>query len=181
MEFTELVEAIGRGDQSTANRLLRKLMPRLIAFLRIHMNAAIHDAEDCAQQALLASLEAMREDTIRNPDHILSFLLTTCRNNYLNLIKQQKRYTGGDIPDNHNQQPRQLLALLDKERRKLLEQCLQQLSAHYKAFIDFWLTHPDVGAKVAAKQFDISVNNAWTRKHRAIQKLSDCYQQKSNR
>jgi RNA polymerase sigma factor (sigma-70 family) len=180
MEFAELVEAIGRGDRSTANSLVEKLMPRLIAFLRIHMNAAIHDAEDCVQQALLVSLEAMQEDAIRNPDHILFFLLTTCRNNYLNLIKRRKRFATGDIPENHNHQPRQLLALLDKERHKLLEQCLQQLSAHYKSFINFWFTHPDTDAKAVAKRFDISINNAWTRKHRIIQKLNECYQQKSN-
>jgi DNA-directed RNA polymerase specialized sigma24 family protein len=60
----------------------------------------------------------------------------------------------------------------------LLEQCLEQLSEGYRTYIEYWFNHPGSGAKAAAKHFGISKSNAWTRKHRVISKLSECYQKK---
>ncbi|HYW33833.1 MAG TPA: sigma-70 family RNA polymerase sigma factor [Balneolaceae bacterium] len=179
MEYSELVDAIKQNDRSKADKLLRRLMPRLLAFLRIHLNANQQDAEDCAQQALLTSLEAIRDEKIRNKDRLFSFLLTCCKNNYLNMMNRRNVHIHGDISHNNNSKPRQLSSLMNKERRTLLEHCLEQLSRGYKTFIDYWFKYPDSDARAAASHFNISVNNAWTRKHRVINKLNDCYKKKS--
>ncbi len=178
MEFSELVQAIEQNDRPATNRILKKITPRLIRFLRIHMDAKRQDAEDCAQLALLKAFEAINDGSIRNTDRILSFLLTSCKNNYLNLIKKDKNYSLDDVSFDQSRKPRQLLSMLDEERRRILELCLQQLSESYKVFIDFWFTYPDTDAKAAATRFDMSVNNIWTRKHRILKKLNNCYQNK---
>lgn len=180
MEFSELVEALDKDNTSKVNNLLKKLTPRLVRFLQIHMNAEKQDAEDCAQEALLKALKTIREDKMRNSEHILSFLLTSCRNNYLNLMNKQKDRSLEDYSRGFGRQPRQLLAMLDKERKRLLEWCMQQLSDDYKQFIDYWFTYPDSDATAVASHFDISVNNAWTRKHRIIKKLNKCYEEKNS-
>jgi len=179
MEYSELVGAIDQNDRPTINRLLKKLSPRLVRFLQIHMNAEKHDAEDCAQQALLKSLESINEGSIRNSEHILSFLLTSCRNNYLNMIKKKTEQPVESFPREFGRQPRQLMSLLDEERKKLLEWCIRRLSDDYREFIDYWFTFPDSEASEVASHFDITTNNAWIRKHRIIKKLNECYKEKS--
>lgn len=179
MEYSGLVEAIKQDDQKEINRLLKSLIPQLITYLQIHLNAAKQDAEDCAQQAFLISFEAVREGRLEQPDRIFSFLITTCRNKYLNQMNRQKRTTYEDFSKSYTDRPGQLLSLLNNEKRTILKQCLEQLSKGYKTFIEYWFSHPDSGAKAVATHFDISVNNAWTRKHRVISKLNECYQKKS--
>lgn len=181
MNFSELVEAIEQNNQGKVNQLIKKLNPRLIRFLQIHMNASRQDAEDCAQDALLKALEVINEGNLRNANSILSFLLTTCRNNYLNLRKKHSNNSSFDDFENDvSLQPQQLKAVLSKERRKVLEHCLELLSDSYRSFFEFWYRHPDSEAKVAAARFDISLSNVWTRKHRVLKKLRECFRKKSN-
>jgi RNA polymerase sigma factor (sigma-70 family) len=179
MEYSGLAEAIKQDNQREINRLLKSLIPQLIAYLRVQLNAEQQDAEDCAQQAFLVSLEAVRNEELEQPDRIFSFLITTCRNMYLNMMNRRKRSSYEDFSKTHSDQPGQLLSLLSDERQKLLEQCLEQLSEAYRTYIEYWFTHPDSGAKAASVYFGISESNAWTRKHRVVNKLNECYKKKS--
>lgn len=154
-------------------------MPRLVRFLRIHMNASVDDAKDCAQETFLLSLEVIKEDKLENPDRILSYMLTSCRNNYLKMRRKKKEKNYEEIPQNHHHAPGQLNALLDKERKRLLKWCMEQLKQEYRKFMEYWFKHPDYEAEKVADHFNLSVSNTWTRKHRIIKKLNKCYQKKS--
>jgi RNA polymerase sigma factor (sigma-70 family) len=178
MDYSGLVEAIKKNDQAEINRLLNSLIPKLVAYLRIDMNAAQQDAEDCAQQALLILLEAVQNNTLEQPDRIFAFLITTCRNKYLNIIKRRKRQMYDNFSTTPSCQACQLQSLLGSERKRLLKHCLDQLSEGYKTYIEYWFQHPDADAKAAALHFGISPSNACTRKHRVINKLSECYRRK---
>lgn len=179
MDYAKLVTAVQENKTQETNKIIEALRPRLIAFLQIHMNATRSDAEDCAQDSLITALEIMKEDGIKNPDKIVSYILSTCRNNYLKMQKKKRPEATDEIPESHQQAPKQLQSLLDEEQQQLLEWCLNQLKEKYQNFMAYWFDHPDSHAKKVAKHFDISVNNVWTRKHRLIQKLNECYQEKS--
>lgn len=179
MDYSELVTALKDEDTRKANKIIEALRPRLVSFLRIHMNATQMDAEDCAQDSLLSSIEVIKEDGIKNPDQIVSYVLSTCRNNYLKMQKKQREESIEEVSQEQRQAPRQLQSLLDKEQEQLLKWCLNQLKEKYQRFMQYWFDHPDAHAKKVAKHFGISVNNAWTRKHRLIKKLNECYREKS--
>ncbi len=178
MEYSELAAAFSENNTSKINSLLAKLRPRLIRFLHIHMNASLEDAEDCTQDALLISLETIREGKMRDTEYLVSFLLSTCRNNYLNLQNKRKPRLTGQDPDKTLQPPGQLSELLDKEKKDILAQCLEKLSDNYRSFINYWFSNPDSEAEKAAVYFKMSVENVWTKKHRIIKKLNLCYQKK---
>lgn len=179
MDYSKLVTAIKENDTKKLNELLDALRPRLIAFLRVHMNASREDAEDCAQDSLVDSLEVIREDRLNDPGHVVSYILSTCRNNYLKMQKKHRPELMKDISKNHRQSPRQLQSLLDDEQQRLLEWCLSQLKKEYQKFMQYWFDNPDIHTNKVAEHFGISVSNAWTRKHRLIQKLNECYREKS--
>lgn len=176
--FSELVQAVRDDDRDNANRLLTEIRPRLIRFLNVHMNASVEDARDCVQESLLVSLRAIREGRIRKPEQMFSYLLTTCRNQYLKMLDRRKESYFETPPDSTNHAPRQLSGLLDRERQEILAGCLDELKDDHRAFIDYWFEHPDSDARTVADHFGISVNNAWTRKHRIIKKLNRCYEEK---
>lgn len=179
MDYSDLVTALQENNHQKANELIESLRPRLIAFLRIHMNAKPADAEDCAQDSLLSSLEIIKEDRINDPDQIVSYILSACRNNYLKMQNKQRGEPMDAVSKSQHQAPRQLQSLLDKEQERLLNWCLDQLKTKYQKFMQYWFDHPDAHTNKVADHFDISVSNAWTRKHRLIKKLNECYRKKS--
>lgn len=180
MEFSELVTAIQEKDSEKTNRLLEVITPRLIRFLVIHMNATEEDAQDCVQDSLLASIRAMEEGRIRQPNLVFSYLLTTCRNHYLKMRNRNREENYDRVPESHFQSPGQLHNLIGRERDDILRSCMDELKDDYREFIEYWFEHPESSAKEVADHFGISVNNAWTKKHRIIRKLQKCYRHKSN-
>lgn len=179
MDYSELVTAVQENDRRRINELISSLRPRLIAFLCIHMNASRADAEDCAHDSLITSIEAINSDKINNPDQVVSYILSTCRNNYLKMQKKQREASMDEVTKPRQQAPRQLQSILDAEQQQLLEWCMKQLKQKYQTFMQYWFDHPDAHTKKVASHFGISVNNAWTRKHRLIKKLNECYRKKS--
>lgn len=179
MEYSDLVQAIQENDSSRVDDLMKSLYPRLIHFLRIHMNASGPDAEDCAQESLLTCLEMIEKNNLKKPERVLTYLLKICRNNYLDMSKPTREQAYEEIPEGQYHRPGQLVHLLDKEKNQILKWCLDQLESEYRKFMEFWFQHPGFGAEAVADHFGISVSNAWTRKHRLIKQLNQCYEKKS--
>jgi len=180
MDYTQLVTALKENNSKKINELLEALRPRLMAFLRVHMNADRADAEDCVQNSLLDSIEIIKEDRLNDPGQVVSYILSTCRNNYLKMRRDKRTESLDEVSEDQRQAPRQLQSLLDEEQKRLLEWCLNQLKKEYQKFMQYWFDHPDTHTNKVAEHFGISVNNAWTRKHRLIKKLNECYRKKSN-
>lgn len=179
MEYSELAKAIRENDSSRVNEMMQQLVPRLKRFLSIHMNASRADAEDCAQETILQCIEIIKQDKLRDTDKVLSYIMTSCRNNYLKMKEKMKEEHFEEVPDHNYSSAEQLLNLLDKEKKRILEWCLSQLKKDYQAFMRYWFRNPGAEAEKVAEQFDLSVSNTWTRKHRIINKLNECYKKKS--
>lgn len=180
MDYSELVTALNEGNTRKVNKLIAAIRPRALAFLRIHMNASEDDAKDISQEALLTAIEIIKKDQIKNPDKVVSYILSICRNAYLKAQKAQRTTSIEETAAWQRQEPRQLQSLLDKEQKKLLRLCMDKLSEKHQRFIQYWFDHPDAHTQKVADHFNISINNAWTRKHRLIKKLNECYQKKIN-
>lgn len=179
MDYSELVVAVKSEDTKKINKLVKAIRPRLLAFLRIHMNASHADAKDISQEALLTIIKVIKEDQLKKPDQVVKYLLSICKNTYLKEKEKNKSSTLVAEPY-YPQAPHQLQAMMDKEQKRLLHWCLQQLKAEYREYMQYWFKHPDANAQIVAEHFNISLSNAWTRKHRLIKKLNECYQKKSN-
>lgn len=179
MEYSDLAKAIRENDSSRVNELMIKLVPRLKRFLRVHMNASKADAEDCAQETILQCIEVIKEDKLRDTEKVLSYITTSCRNNYLKMKDKYKEEHFEEVPDDNNSPADQLMNLLDKERKNILKWCLKQLKEEYQAFMKYLFKYPAAEAEKVAEYFNLSVSNTWTRKHRIINKLNECYKKKS--
>ncbi|MDX1672144.1 MAG: sigma-70 family RNA polymerase sigma factor [Balneolaceae bacterium] len=172
--------ALKENKEGKASELLQELIPRLKDYLKVTMNASEMDAEECIHQAFLNVYEQIIQDNIRKKKYIFSYLLRACRHEYIRYSKHQHRfnYPIEDNEDHLVQPASQISNLLDEERQKILETCLEELKEQNREFIEYFIDKPDTTTKEASKHFDISGANVRTKKSRIISRLHHCFKRK---
>ncbi len=174
MDYSNLVQAVLADDKKEVNRILKKIQPILLNYLLAEMNARLQDAQDCVQDAIFSVLNYIKQEKIRKPDKILSFFYTTTRHRYYKLCNRRKEIPYSTLENRTTQPSNQYTLLVEKEERKWFKLCINKLSAKHRNYILYWFKHPDNQAAQTAHYFDISVSNAWTRKHRIQNALRKC-------
>jgi RNA polymerase sigma factor (sigma-70 family) len=178
MDYSKFVNAILESNEAAIAEQVNVITPVLIKFLMVRLDATIHDAQDCAQNTLLIAIEKIREDKISNPDAVINYLFTTAKHEYFKKLSKDREVNYEDLPEHHSDPADQLNRLLDDEKMNILNRCLEALKSDYKKYIEYWFQNPDYETSVVADHFKISVNNAWTKKHRVINVLKECFEKK---
>ena len=180
MEYSELIKAIEAQDQPKVETYSESLRKVLFHFLIVRLGASKEDAEDSAQNAMLSIISRIKDDLIQHPDALLSYAFTTARNDYLKRQDKMTEVLDENIDQTMGSKGDQLSSLIDHEKKKLLEECVGELNSDHRSYMQFWFTNPGMDADEVANHFQISVNNAWTKKHRIIKLLKDCFKTKEN-
>ncbi|MDR9416054.1 MAG: sigma-70 family RNA polymerase sigma factor [Gracilimonas sp.] len=181
VDYSELVEALHKGDDAKASELLSEVIPRLEDYLRVVMRAEENAAKECVQQAFLDVFEQVRKNNIRNSKYIFSYLIKSARHEYMRYVKRQHKFDYEEGALNEVFEPEeQFKNLLDKERQRILEECLSELRKKSREFIEYFMDKPDATTKSVADEFDLSGANVRTKKHRILSRLHHCYKRKSN-
>lgn len=178
MDYSKFVEAVLENNEPVINDQVKVITAVLIKFLTVRLDALIEDAQDCAQSTLLIAIEKIRNNELDNPDVVINYLFTTSKHEYFKLISKDREVNYEDIPKHYSEKPDQLNRLVDSEKISILKRCIEALKVDYKKYIEFWFQHPDYETSVVADHFGISVNNAWTKKHRVINVLKECFEKK---
>ena len=178
MDYSKFVGAVLDHDEATITEQVNVITPVLIKFLTVRLDASIHDAQDCAQNTLLIAIEKIREDKITNPDAVINYLFTTAKHEYFKQLSKDREVNYEDLPEHHSEKADQLNRLLDDEKMGILKRCMEGLKADYKKYIEYWFQNPGYETSVVADHFNISVSNAWTKKHRVINALKECFEKK---
>lgn len=174
MDYSKFVTAVNENDRSELDRLSVIISRVLMKFLRARLNASQEDAEDCVQSTLLQVIKTIRDDKLNNPDSIIYYMFTAAKNEYFKVLSKRKEDIYEETPHHYYDEPGQLMSLLDKERQRILEYCVSKLKPAQISYISYWFENPADDAGSVAKHFNISLSNAWTRKHRIIQILKSC-------
>lgn len=178
MDFKEFYQAVRSDDQQKLNVLVTKINPMLITYLRINMHASVADAKDCVQEALLSTVEKIRDDKIKRPSKLYYYLTTTCRNVYLRMNDTPELSFEDNNLEYAIDPAKQLSVLIQKEKLNILKECMKRLNKRNKEYIEYWFNNPDIDATSVAQHFKISLSNAWTRKHRIVKILQQCVESK---
>lgn len=178
MDYSKFVDAVLQNDQSVINKQVEVITAVLIKFLTVRMDASIEDAQDCAQNTLMIAIEKIRNDKLSHPDAVINYLFTTAKHEYFKQLSKEREVNYENLPEHHFEKPDQLHRLVDNEKMTILERCIEALKADYKKYIEYWFQNPDYETSVVAEHFGISVNNAWTKKHRVINVLKECFEKK---
>lgn len=181
MDYSKFVTAVLEDDRKAMDSLSEIISKVLVKFLLVRLDASLEDAKDSAQNAIMLSIEKIKNNELDNPDSIIHYLFKTAKNNYLKEQRKQKEKNYEEIPDHYSEQGDQLKNLLSKERKSILETCISLLKPKQLNYISYWFDNPAADSSIVADHFGISVNNAWTKKHRIIQVLKECFEKKINK
>jgi DNA-directed RNA polymerase specialized sigma24 family protein len=181
VDYSELVDALQSGDEDKANALLSEVLPRLEEYLVVVMRAEKHTAKECVQQAFLDVFEQVRRDNIRESKYIFSYMIKASRHEYMRHIKYHHRFDYDEeaFPD-MVQPEEQIQRLVDVDRQKMLEECLNELDESSRELIVYFIDKPDATTKEASKKFKLTGANLRTKKSRILHKLHHCYKRKSS-
>ena len=180
MDYSKFVYAVQNNDSAELNSLSPVITAVLIKFLKVRLNATHHDAQDCAQNTLLLTIEKIKADKLENPDTIIYYMFSTAKHDYLKAQSKISEDNYDQVPASHAEEGDQLTNLLDEERQTILQKCLEALKPDFRKYISYWFDNPADEAAVVAEHFGISVSNAWTKKHRILNLLKECCQKKLN-
>lgn len=180
VDYSELVEALQNNDELKAKELLDELVPRLEDYLCVVMNADPNSAQECVQQAILDVFEQIKQDKINDAKFIFSYLIKSCRHEYIRFSKKQHRFNYDESALNELYEPEeQLERLIDKDRQRILKECIEELQEKSRVFIEYFMDKPDATTEEASKDFDLSGSNVRTMKSRILSRLHHCYKRKS--
>jgi RNA polymerase sigma factor (sigma-70 family) len=174
MDYSELVFAIREGDMKTANERCAEATPILINYLISTVNASREDAEDAVQRMFVYLIPKIQNDEINSPSGLLSYMLTGVRHSYYKIYRDYDFDNYEEIKEELVSQAEQAWNLINREKESILQRCLSKLKNHYRDLMEFLFDHPEAVPEDIAEHFDISLNNAWTRKHRALQQMNEC-------
>lgn len=180
LDYSELVFALQENREGKANEILEEVLPRLKDYLKVTMNATEQEAEECTQQAFINVYEQILKENIRKEKYIFSYLIRACRNEYLSYAKNQHRFSS-PIEENHQhfvEPADQIRNLLDEDKQRILEECLDMLREDERELIEYFIDNPDATTKDASNEFDITGANVRTRKSRITSRLHHCFQRK---
>ena len=176
MDYSKLVYAIQDNDTVIINEQITIITPILIKYLTVRVGATYHDAQDCVQNTLILAVQKIKDDKLESPDAVIYYLFTSAKNNYLKFIARKKESNYEEIPETYAEDGDQLYRLIDEEKQTILQLCLNKLKPNLKAYIEYWFNNPRNDASDVADHFGITVSNAWTKKHRVLNILKQCYQ-----
>lgn len=179
MDYSDLVEAVLNGDEQTVNQRCADAIPVIRAYLVANLNASKEDAEDAVQRMFEYVFPKILNGEIAKPSALLSYMLTGARHSYLKIINKYGNYESLDDYDNLQiSRADQIRNLVNEEKKSILKKCMNRLREHYRSLMEFSFGNPDAETKDIADRFDISISNAWARKHRATKELEDCIRSK---
>jgi DNA-directed RNA polymerase specialized sigma24 family protein len=174
LDYSDLVRAVREGDEATANRMCSEALPILKKYLISNLNATPEDAEDAVQKMFEYVISKIIQGEIKNPGGILSYMLTGSRHAYLKSLRNIELEVFDELISEPFSGPDQFEKLLREEQKNILKGCIEKLDGHYRSMCEFILENPSANSVELAEKFNISVNNAWIRKHRLIKQLSEC-------
>lgn len=180
MDYEKFAEALNSGDSKEVEALYSEAFEILCRYLSINFNADHQDAQECAQHALVMTMERLQKGAIRNKKSLFSYLLKSAKNHYVRMKQEQEKNSLHDNIERYIPIQEQADLMVTEERKKALQSCLAALDEPSREFILYWLENPDAKSGEVAQNFNITVNNVWTKRHRIIKKLNKCVRKKIN-
>lgn len=178
----EFVKAVKNGEKPVIEEFASRVIPRIIEYLMVTLNANKFLAEECAHHAFSVVLDRINNDSLDSKTSIISYTITTARNEYFRMIKNEFREGAAIFQEQYFlDSEEQIEQLIDEEREKILLKCLKSLDPKSKDYIEYIMAHPEYSMMKIGKIFSISPENARTRKSRIISQLSDCVEKKLNK
>ena len=168
--WDEVAKRIQQGDASAEEELARFFRPRLLLLATVRLRNT-QWADDIAQESLLASLQAVRNGHLRNPEKLEAFVLGVARNLINNHARQASRHpcaVPADVPSPDGDAFRRTQQ--EEEIRLVVRVALKSLDAVDAQILMLTLVESMTPREIASV-VGLQPELVRTRKSRAIKKI----------
>ncbi|MDX6706103.1 MAG: hypothetical protein QOI48_1949 [Solirubrobacteraceae bacterium] len=171
-ELERVVTAASEGDPSALSELVERFGPRVRDIARVHRLGA-HDVEDVTQTTWLRLLENV--NTIRDPNAIGAWLVTTARRESLRIINgtRRERPTDDQLLLDAPAPPVDEEPLLTPERRAALSAALKQLTAHQRQLLSMLFADPAPSYAEISRALGMPIGSIGPTRARSLARLRE--------
>jgi RNA polymerase sigma-70 factor (ECF subfamily) len=161
-----LAARVRAGDQAAEAELFRRLAPRVRLYGLRHLRDPAA-ADDLVQDVILMTFDALRDDRVREPDRLASFVLGTCRR----VVAGQRRGAAhrSELAPRPADAPGEWPAL-DLAH---LARCLQRLSERERSVVVLSF-YAERDSAAIGSELGLSEGNVRVVRHRALARLRGC-------
>ncbi len=168
---SELAHQLASGDRRAEAELYHRLAPRVRLYGLRHLRDPAA-ADDLVQDVLIMTFDSLREQRVREPERLASFVLGTCRRVVADLRRGATRRRrllerfGPDLaPAAASYEP-----LVDLDR---LTGCLERLAERERSVVVLSFYAERTSDQIAA-ELGLSAGNVRVVRHRALARLRAC-------
>jgi RNA polymerase sigma factor (sigma-70 family) len=169
---SQLVAAALHGDPTSWNRLVDRYTPLLLSVIRRHRLQG-DDAEDVVQTVWLRLVEKL--GSIREPEALAGWMLTTTRNECLHLIKARKLVSPTDLEDRgwpDGAGPAAVDSeLLETERHEALLMALAGLPERQRQLLLLLIEDPPLSYEEIGSRLGVPIGSIGPTRARALAKI----------
>jgi RNA polymerase sigma-70 factor (ECF subfamily) len=161
--------AAAGGDTHAEAELCRRFARRALLYGLRHLRDAAA-AEDLVQEVLVTVLLALREGKLREPDHVASFMLGTCRTLAGAQRRKSQRREALLVCEVVQEATEQQTREVDGAR---LQGCIEQLGEREQAIVVMTFQQ-ERSAENIAEALGLSAGNVRVLRHRTLARLHTC-------
>jgi hypothetical protein len=181
MLFYLLYRVLTTDDFQVASQKWKEIEKVLIAHLIIRYKAQLCDAQDATQQTILSLFTMVKNNKNVIFEKSDNYFLTVLRNEYFKIVKSRRAVFMESIDIYEDTSTIDTFSILiNKEEKRVLKECIKTMLPKHRGYMEYWIQRPDADSESFALEFDMTVANAWTVKHRLIQYLNKCVTTKMN-
>lgn len=170
----DLVSRIQSGDAGAEEALVLQYQRAVIAIARIRTHDATA-AFDIAQDVFMAVLKAIREGSIREPEHLSAFIQGTTRNLVNNYLRTRTRRAESALDDVEEPRIDPIPNLESSERWSLVRNEVAKFSRMDQQILLMSLVD-GLSLAVIAQRLEISHDVARARKSRMVRKIIERFE-----
>jgi RNA polymerase sigma-70 factor (ECF subfamily) len=165
----ELARRAAAGDRAAEAELCRRLRPRARLYGLRHLRDEAA-AADLAQDALVALVGRLRAGALREPDHLVAFVLATCRQLAGSAVRTRRR-RDAILAAEPGADP--LAPPPDPLPRERLARCLEALAARERSVVVATF-YAEQRADDISREHGLTAGNVRVLRHRALRRLRSC-------
>jgi len=168
------VAEIRSGGAAAEAALYEKYSAR-VYYLALSELRSHADAEDVRTETFLRVMQAIREDRLRSPQALASFILGTAHNVIRELARQQRRLAQLDDRGPEEAGEAQASVFLDAGAERAIEQVLRRLKPREQQFLRLYY-YDELPKEEIARQLGIKEERLRLIKSRALKRFRELYE-----
>jgi RNA polymerase sigma-70 factor, ECF subfamily len=171
---TALAAEIRSGEAAAEAALYEKYAAR-VYYLALSKLRSHADAEDVRTETFLRVFQAIREDRVRTPQALASFILGTAHNISQEWLRQQRRRA--QLAEQQDAEPSvtQTSPFLDADVKGAIEQVLRRLKPREQAFLRLYY-YDELPKEEIARQLGTKEERLRLIKSRALKRFREIYE-----